>query len=106
MSYGEGKSDRPIRPEKPPNKDGSRDSGDYGGPYTGTKVETPDTAKGTPTVMEDRAHPTAEAVEERGRTKGNPSQPNALRTQSRTSASSALARVRQAARAVWRHHPR
>ena len=42
--------------------------------------------------------PAAEAVEGRGRTKGNSLGRNALRTQGRASASSALARVRQAAR--------
>jgi group II intron reverse transcriptase/maturase len=42
--------------------------------------------------------PAAEAVEGRGRTKGNSLGGNALRTQSRASASSALERVRQAAR--------
>jgi hypothetical protein len=40
----------------------------------------------------------AEVVERRGRTKGNPPRRNALRTQSRDSAPSALERVRQAAR--------
>ena len=42
--------------------------------------------------------PAAEAVEGRGRTKGNSPECNALRTQSREGASSALERVRQAAR--------
>jgi RNA-directed DNA polymerase len=42
--------------------------------------------------------PAAEAVEGRGRTKGNSLGCNALRTQGRDGASSALARVRQAAR--------
>jgi len=43
------------------------------------------------------AQATAEAVEGRGPTKGNVGQQNALRTQSRTSAPSALDRVREAA---------
>jgi group II intron reverse transcriptase/maturase len=42
--------------------------------------------------------PAAEAVEGRGRAKGNPRQQNASRTQSRTGAPSALERIRQAAR--------
>jgi group II intron reverse transcriptase/maturase len=42
--------------------------------------------------------PAAEAVEGRGPAKGNPRQRNALRTQSRAGAPSALERVRQAAR--------
>ena len=57
MSYGDGKSDRPIRPEKPSNKDGSRGRCDYGDAYTGTKAETPETAKGSPTVISDRVLP-------------------------------------------------
>ena len=42
--------------------------------------------------------PAAEAVEGRGRTKGNSLRRNVLRTQSRDGASSALERVRQAAK--------
>jgi hypothetical protein len=42
--------------------------------------------------------PAAEAMEERGLTKGNPDQQNACRTQCRESANSALERVRQIAR--------
>lgn len=42
--------------------------------------------------------PAAEAVEGRGLAKGNPREQNALRTQSRVSAPSALERIRQAAR--------
>ena len=42
--------------------------------------------------------PVAEAVEGRGLAKGNPPERNALRTQSRAGAPSALERVRQAAR--------
>ena len=41
--------------------------------------------------------PAAEVVEGRGLAKGNPHQQNAPRTQSRTSVSSTLERVRQAA---------
>ena len=44
------------------------------------------------------AEPAAEAVEGRGRAKGNSPERNALRTQSRAGAPSALERVRQAAK--------
>ena len=98
MMNGDGKSDRPVVPGKPPNKDGRRGQRGYGGPYTGTKAETPDTAKGTPTVAPARGGPTAEGVEERGLAKGNPQQQNAPRTPSRKSVHSALERVRQAAK--------
>lgn len=98
MMHGDGKSDRPIVPTKPANKDGGCGQRGYGGPYTGTKVETPETAKGTPTVRLDGSSPTAERVEGRGLTKGNPRQQNAPRTQRRDGAPSALARIRQAAR--------
>jgi len=47
---------------------------------------------------------TAEAREGRERTKGNPPEGNAGRTQSRAPAHSALERVRQAT--AWRRHPR
>jgi len=97
MMNGDGKSDRPVVPVKPPNKGGHRRQRDYGGPYTGTKVETPDTAKGTPTVAPTGAGPTAEGVEGRGLAKGNPRQQDAPRTPSREGVHSALERVRQAA---------
>ena len=71
MMYGDGKSDRSIVPAKPANKDGGGGQRGSGGPYTGTKVETPETAKGTPTVASDAVAPTAERVEGRGLTKGS-----------------------------------
>lgn len=98
MMNGDGKSDRPVVPGKPPNKDGPRGQRGYGGPYTGTKAETPDTAKGAPTVTPTPGGPTAEGVEERGLAKGNLQQQNAPRTPSRQGVHSALERVRQAAR--------
>ena len=98
MMNGDGKSDRPVVPVKPPNKDGQRGRRGYGDPYTGTKAETPDTAKGKPTVSPTRAGPTAEGVEERGLAKGNLRQQNTPRTPSRPGVHSALARIRQAAR--------
>ena len=84
-------------PKKPSNKVGLPSQPSYGGPYTGTKVETPDTAKGRPTANTGTAEPTAEGVEGRGLAKGNPNQQNAPRTPSRQGAPSALERVRQAA---------
>jgi RNA-directed DNA polymerase len=97
MKDGHGKSDSPVIPTKPLNKDGRREPRSHGGPYPGTKVETPDTAKGIPTASSAPSHPTAEGVEGRGLAKGNPRQQNAPRTPSRVGAPSALERVRQAA---------
>ena len=96
---GAGKSDRPVVPEKPANKDGSclRRRG-YGEPHTGTQAETPDTAKGEPTVTPAGSNRAAQRVEERGLAKGNPRQQNAPRTLRREGAPSALERIRQAAR--------
>ncbi len=62
-----GKSDSPVVPGKPPNKDAG-------------------------------APATAEGVEERGLTKGNPCQPPQARTQSRRALMLKLGRIRQAAR--------
>ena len=76
-----GKSDRPVVPTKPPNKEGRRGKRGHGNPYTGTKVETPDTAKGEPTGQRTGTEPTAEAVEGRGLANGNPRPQNTRRTQ-------------------------
>ena len=94
---GAGKSDRPVVPEKPANKDGSclRRRG-YGEPHTGTQAETPDTAKGEPTVTPAGSNRAAQRVEERGLAKGNPRQQNTPRTLRRQGAPSALERIRQA----------
>ena len=97
MMNGQGKSDRPEVPAKFPNKDGSRKPPGYGGSYTGTKAETPDTAKGRSTGRAAEADLTAEGMEGRGLAKGNLRQQNAPRTPSRTGAPNALERVRQAA---------
>lgn len=70
MTNDRGKSDRPIVPAKSPNKVGPRKQRDYGDPYTGTKAETLDTAKGEPTAPTVEADPTAEAMKGRGLTKG------------------------------------
>ena len=94
-----GKSDSPVVPAKPPNKGGQRGEPVYGDPYTGTKVKTPDTAKGSPTDQRANTRPIAEVVEGRGLAKGNTNQQNARRTQSRNPcASSALERVRRVAK--------
>ena len=66
-----GQSDRRVVPVKPPNKGGRRKSGRYGDAYTGTKAETPETAKVEPTVAGSESRPTAEGVEGRGLAKGN-----------------------------------
>lgn len=92
-----GKSDRPMVPKKPSNKVRTPGQRSYGTPYTGTKVETPDTAKGGPKVTTGTTELTAEGVEGRGLAKGNLRQQNAPRTQSRQGAPSALERVRHAA---------
>jgi hypothetical protein len=74
------RSDRPIVPTKRPNKNGTNAARTHGRPYTGAKVERPETAKGRPTGTKSATGPKAEAVEERGLAKGNTSQLNALRT--------------------------
>jgi hypothetical protein len=58
------------------------------------KSDSPEVPGKPPNKVEE---PAAEVVEGRGLAEGNPSQRNALRTQSRAGAPSALERVRQAA---------
>jgi len=98
MMDGHGKSDRPVVPGKPPNKEGHRGPRGHGRPYSGTKAETPDTDKGMPTVPPAPGGSTAEGVEGRGLAKGNPRQHTTPRTQGRVGVHGALERVRQAAR--------
>ena len=93
-----GKSDGPVLPMKRPNKDGTRTRRGDGVPYTGTKVETPETAKGRPQAVAAPVTPPAEAVEGRGPTEGNRRPHNTPRTQGRTSVHQARARIREAAR--------
>ena len=93
-----GKSDSLGVPTKSSNKGRRREPPSQGGPYTGTKAETPDTDKGTPTAASAPRNPTAEGMEGRGLAKGNLRQQNASRTPSRTDAPSALERVRPAAK--------
>src|SRR5436309_9591612 len=92
------KSDRLMVPTKSPNATTAAQLRDDGTPYTGTKVETPDTDKGKPTVAELYGSVEAEAMEERGLAEGNTGGQNASRTQSRTDAHRALDRVREAAK--------
>jgi len=66
-----GKSDRPIVPGKRSNNDAFWRQRSDGEPYTGTKVETPDTAKGGPNAQRSAGTATAETVEGRGLAKGN-----------------------------------
>jgi RNA-directed DNA polymerase len=76
MMNGHGKSDRPVVPAKSPNNgEGPRASPGAGGTSA------------------------AEGMEGRGLAKGNRLRQNGLRPPSRVSASSALERIRQAARA-------
>ena len=98
MMNGHGKSDRPVVPGKPPNKEGHPGPESHGGPYSGTKAETPDTDKGTPTAPPVPGGTTAEGVEGRGLAKGNPRQQTTPRTQDRAGVQRALERVRRAAR--------
>jgi len=91
------KSDRPTVPGKSPNKAGRRSISSYGKPYTGTKTETSDTAKGKPTDRGSHGAPVAEGMEGRGLAKGNSREQTMLRTQGRDRMQQALERVRQAA---------
>jgi RNA-directed DNA polymerase len=98
MMYERGKSDAPIVPGKSPNNGRPAESPLQGDPYTGTKAETPDTDKGTPTGRTTRSGCPAEGMEGRGAAKGNSRQRDTLRMQGREGVQQALARVRQAAR--------
>jgi len=95
---GHGKSDSRILPAKPPNKGSASRSGSDGGPQTGTKAETPETAKGTPNATSEGGRPTAEGAEERRLAKGNLPRQNVPRAQDRNSTRSALERVGRAAK--------
>ncbi len=95
---GHGKSDRRTVPAKSPNTVGRRKRRRYGGPYTGTKAETPDTAKGSPKTPTAEKRPSAEEMEGRRLAKENLRQQNMLRTQGRHRMHSALERVRAAAK--------
>jgi hypothetical protein len=76
-----GESDSSILPEKRLNKVEAWTMRDeYGGPYTGTQVETPETAKGEPKVLCQGQVEAAEVVEGRGLAKGNLRECNRDRT--------------------------
>jgi group II intron reverse transcriptase/maturase len=99
MMHEHGKSDSPIVPTKRPNKDAASRQRSDGEPYTGTKVETPDTAKGEPKAKRAETLATAEAVEGRGLAKGNPRPQTTPQAQDWLfGVHSARARVRKAAR--------
>lgn len=66
--------------------------------YPGTKVETPETDKGKPKLMNQTSNKTAETLEGRGLTEGNPSQGNTRQTQSWESVHSELRRVHRKAK--------
>jgi hypothetical protein len=95
---GYGKSHSPLVPAKSPNKGGLDPSVNYGEPQTGTKGETPDTAKGEPTASDEGRDPTAEGMEGRGLAEGNLGEQNVSRALNRTGTPSALDRVGEVAR--------
>ena len=68
-----------------------------GEPYTGTKGETPETAKGEPRAERSRGGDGAESAEGRRPAKANTDRQNAPWTQGRTGAPNALDRVRRVA---------
>jgi RNA-directed DNA polymerase len=95
---GHGKSDSPVVPAKSPNKGELELSVSYGEPQTGTKGETPDTAKGEPKARGEGRGLSAEGMEGRGLAEGNLSEQNVPRALDRTSTSSALEQVGEVAR--------
>jgi RNA-directed DNA polymerase len=95
---GHGKSDSPVVPAKSPNKGELELSVSYGEPQTGTKGETPDTAKGEPKASGEGRGLSAEGMEGRGLAEGNLSEQNVPRALDRTSTPSALEQVGEVAR--------
>jgi hypothetical protein len=71
MMNGRGKSDSRIVLTKSPNTTRRRRSNGDGDPYSGTKVETPDTDKGAPKAVRSAATEDVEEVEGRQLAKGN-----------------------------------
>jgi RNA-directed DNA polymerase len=98
MMNGRGESDSCILPAKPVNAASHRRTWSHGEPYSGTKGETLETAKGEPKASRAGGVGDGESVEGRQLAKGNTVEQNAPRTQGRTRASSALDRVREVAR--------
>lgn len=97
MTHERGKSDDSVVPKKSSNNEGAGTNRSHGNPYTGTKAETPDTAKGEPTGTNSARTPPAERMEERESAEGNPQERDTLRTLGRERVQQALARVRQVA---------
>lgn len=95
---GGGKSDSRIVPTKFPNTKKGTEEPPQGRPYTGTKVETPETAKGGPKGRQPRRMESEEGMEGRRLAKGNAGEQNTFRTQGRGDVPRALDRVRQAAK--------
>jgi hypothetical protein len=95
---GPWKSDRPVVPTKRPNEEDEDLKPRPGQPYAGTKAETPETDKGTPTVAGPGIRSTEEAVEGSGLAKGNTHQTTTFRPQSREDVLPGLERVREAAK--------
>lgn len=98
MMNGRGESDSCILPAKPVNAASHRRTWSHGEPYSGTKGETLETAKGEPKASRAGGVGDGESVKGRQLAKGNTVEQNAPRTQGRTRASSALDRVREVAR--------
>jgi len=92
-----GKSDSSMVPTKRWNKDAEAAKPSHGASYTGTKGETPETAKGEPKAKQGGQPATADGVEGRGLAKGNPNQQNTSRSRNRRGVHSALERIRKAA---------
>jgi group II intron reverse transcriptase/maturase len=95
---GHGKSDSSVVPAKPPNRGGLKPSVSDGEPQTGTKGETPDTAKGEPKASDEGGVLSAEGMEGRGLAEGNLREQNVPRALNRTSTPSALEQVGEVAR--------
>jgi hypothetical protein len=102
-----GESDSSIVPVKRSNKaEACAMIVGEGNPYTGTQVETPETAKGEPKVGIQGDAEATEVVEGRGLAKGNLVEQSRGRTQCRVTLSHELDRVRQVAATLVRHYPR
>jgi len=97
MMNERGKSDDSVVPGKSPNNEGAGTGRSHGNPYTGTKAETPEPAKGEPTGANPARPLSAEGMEERESAEGNPQRRSTLRTQGRERVQQALAWVRQVA---------
>lgn len=106
-----GKSDSSIVPGKPSNNGERRRIGHQGELYTGTKLETAETAKSEPTASATASGALAEEVEGRELAKGNSVGRRRVRTQRRAALKQATDRIREAARrerrgkltSLWHH---